>query len=84
MNMEPLPEWLMATAEAAGRTAFTDEFDFGGNERSPLNIAMLSDLLEQQDRMKHLQAGLCRWRSCWYFEIRTRITLAIENPKTVE
>ena len=49
MNMEPLPEWLMATAEAAGRTAFTDEFDFGGNERSPLNIAMLSDLLEQQD-----------------------------------
>ena len=25
--MEPVPDWLMAVVAAAGRTAFTDEFD---------------------------------------------------------
>ena len=35
--MEPLPNWLAVMAEAAGMTAFTDEFDRTGTEWNTFN-----------------------------------------------
>ena len=32
-----IPDWLAAMAEAAGMTAFTDEFDRAGKEWNPFN-----------------------------------------------
>lgn len=39
--MEPLPDWLVAMAEAAGKAAFTDEFTGSVKEGKSLKARVL-------------------------------------------